>query len=98
MVLKYRLVPAARPEATFPFTKLFIGKEYRQSLVNPIFVKDCTLERAEEAVKRLHREGWAARIAKFATTSGVIYLVYERRTGREMRPKKGHKVLFKELI
>jgi hypothetical protein len=91
--MKYKCMPRSKPEVIFPFTKKFNGNEYRQSLINPETIVNCTLQAAKERIGRLRKEGWAARIVKYETTCGLVSLIYERRTGREMKPKRGHKLL-----
>ena len=86
--------PTTKPEVVFPFTKTFAGKNYTQSLDTPTYVRHCTKERAYDTAARLRKEGWAARVVKYMTPMGIFYLAYERLTGREMRPKKGHKRLY----
>jgi len=86
--MKYKCVPRSKPEVIFPFSKVFGEKRYSQSLVNPETIVNCTKQAAQERIGRLRREGWAARIVKYETTCGQVFLLYERRTGREMRKSK----------
>jgi hypothetical protein len=83
--------PKIRVESNlFKYSKMFGGKEYILSPMNPYYVKNCTQQKALENAAQARKEGWAARVVKV----GTLYVVYERRTGREMRPKKGHKRLY----
>lgn len=93
----YKVTPESNPTVAFPFS-VFFGqpkKAYHQTLVTPSQCKRCTKSRAELDVKLLHQEGWNARMVRYDTTIGPVYIVYERRTGREMAPKKGHQRLYK---
>lgn len=85
----------SNPTTTFPFIRFFNGKDYRQTLLTPDWAVMCGITRAKNTVKQLHKEGWAARMVKYDTTIGPVYIVYERRTGREMAPKKGRRRLYK---
>jgi hypothetical protein len=84
----------SKPETVFPFTRKFGGFEYTMSLDTPDFTINCSEGRARKTVLRLRTEGWAARFVRYKTVIGDAFIVYERRTGREMRPKKGHKSLY----
>ena len=76
----YTYYSTTKPEVLFPFTKMFDGKEYYQSLANPTYVKNCTQQRAKERVAIVRAGGWAARVVTFMTQNGPCYLAYERRT------------------
>jgi hypothetical protein len=96
MAKVYKVTPDSNPTTVFPFSVFFgQSKAYHQTLVTPQLCKKCTKSRAEIDVKLLHQEGWAARMVKYDTTIGPVYIVYERRTGREMTPKKGSRRLYK---
>ena len=79
----YHWGPNHSPQEVFPRLRIFGGKNYHLSLVNPSLVRNTSSKRAKEDVKQLRKEGWAARVVKFETPVGDVYLAYERRTGRE---------------
>lgn len=86
--MKHNCSLMSKPEVVFPFSKEIGGKTYRQSLINPNYAGNCLKTNAQRIVDQLHREGWAARIVRYDTPIGYVYLVYERRTGKEMRKSK----------
>lgn len=71
--------PLSSPYEVFPKTKKFGNKIYRQSIVNPGFIRNTSQTRAGRDCAQIRREGWAARVVRFDTPKGFIYLVYERR-------------------
>ena len=79
----YHWGPNHAPWHVFPKLRIFDGKNYHLSLVNPSLIKNTSMRRAVSDVKQLRSEGWAARVVKFDTPGGVVYLAYERRTGKE---------------
>lgn len=88
--------PELRPEAGFPYTKKFGGLEYQLSPANPYLVKNCTYATAVERSDQIRKEGWATRVVGIKTPKGTAYVVYERRTGREM--SKPQKALFEKAF
>ena len=92
----YHYGPNHAPHMVFPGTQKFGEKIYKQSLVNPSLVNKCTEATAKERAAQIRKEGWAASIVAFKTTTGTAYIVYERRTGREM--SKSQKALAEKLF
>ena len=88
--------PELRPEAGFPYTKKIGGLEYRLSPINPYLVKNCTKATAVERSDQIRKEGWATRVVAIKSPKGTAYVVYERRTGREM--SKAQNILFKKAF
>ena len=91
----YHFGPNDSPHVIFPASQKFGDKLYKQSLVNPSLVNKCTEATAKERAAQIRKEGWAARIVAFKTPIGTAYIVYERRTGREM--SKSQKALAEKL-
>ena len=83
MAAIYHWGPNHSPQVVFPRLRIFDGKNYHLSLVNPSLVRNTSKSRAYKDAVQLRREGWAARVVKFETPQGDVYLVYERRTGKE---------------
>jgi hypothetical protein len=89
--MKYDVTPNSNPTITVPFI-IFVGKkDYHQSLTTPGMIKNCTESRANLDAVLLKKEGWAVKIQKYDTTIGPVYIVYERRTGKEMKSPIGKK-------
>lgn len=85
MTAIYHWGPNHKPHEVFPKLRIFDGKNYHLSLINPTYIKNTSKQRAINDVKQLRKEGWAARVVKFDTPIGTVYLAYERRTGKEMK-------------
>ena len=83
MAAIYHWGPNHSPHVVFPRLRILGGKNYHLSLLNPSLVKNTSQKRAKSDVEQLHKEGWAAKVVKFETPQGDVYLAYERRTGRE---------------
>jgi hypothetical protein len=83
----YHWGPNHKPQDVFPQRRIFNEKIYHMSLINPTYIKNTSMRRAVSDVKQLRSEGWAARVVKFNTPIGIVYLVYERRTGKETTRK-----------
>ena len=85
----YTVTESSKPEAIFPRIKKLFRKDFTQSPVNPDYVRTCTENVARGRAKQIRKEGWAAQVCKFKTNKGDVWLVYERRTGRELRGRLG---------
>lgn len=84
MSAPYHYGPNHSPHMVFPATRTIGDKLYKLSLINPSLVNNCNEATAKERAAQIRKEGWAARVVTFKTTTGTAYIVYERRTGKEM--------------
>lgn len=69
----------------FPVQIQIRGRVYRQSLLNPSFIRNTSKNRAEKDRENARAGGWLAEIVRFDTGSGYIYLVYERRSKKQQK-------------
>lgn len=70
---------------TFPFTRMYSGKAFHQSLLNVDTVRYATHHKAKEIAENLRARGWLVRIEHYETNYGPIYVVYERRSHMQKR-------------